>query len=372
LGILAWLASKDLGTMVWALADLSIKPLDWVLSKIPQSHGFFYLPVIQDAPIILAFMMVAIALLLPLPKSYKMACFLPLMFTLLFTERDENLRLTVLDVGQGLSVVIEKGARVLIYDVGPRYSAKFDAGSGILTPYIRSRGHLKVDEVVVSHEDNDHSGGLLPLIAEIPVTKIILGSGLKDKVASISSAVKMDAKVQYCKEGQSWVWPSSSAGIDPHDSGWVHFEVIWPPKKGPKKGNNSSCVLIVTWKGQSVLLTGDIERKSEQAILESGMLQGYAVSVLIAPHHGSMTSSTSAFVEVVQPGHTVFSSGFRHHFGHPHPDVVRRYKLGGSKLWSTGDQGAINFVWKDHGMLSVQGEREKGIFDCFTCTAWWR
>jgi len=77
-------------------------------------------------------------------------------------------------------------------------------------------------------------------------------------------------------------------------------------------------------------------------------------------------------VEAVQPGHTVFSSGFRHHFGHPHPDVVSRYKHNGSEIWSTGDQGAITFVWQAQGRLSVQGEREKGIFDCFTCTAWWR
>ena len=68
----------------------------------------------------------------------------------------------------------------------------------------------------------------------------------------------------------------------------------------------------------------------------------------------------------------VFSSGFRHHFGHPHPDVVRRYKLRGSELWSTGDQGAITFAWQSQGGLNVQGEREKGFFDCFTCRAWWR
>ena len=371
-GILALEVSQDFATMVWALADLSIKPLDYVLSKIPQSHGFFYVPVIQDAPLILAFIMVAIALLLPLPKSYKMACFLPLTLTLLFAKQDENLRLTALDVGQGLSVVVEKGARVLIYDVGPRYSEQFDAGSGILTPYIRSRGHLVIDEVVVSHEDNDHSGGLLPLIAEIPAKKIILGSGLQDKVASITSAVRMDAKVKYCEEGQSWVWPSSSAHLDRHDSGRVYFEVIWPPKNGPKKGNNSSCVLIVTWKGQSVLLTGDIEKKAEQTILETGLLKNHKISVLIAPHHGSTTSSTNAFVKVVKPEHVVFSSGFRHHFGHPHPDVVRRYKLGGSELWSTGDQGAITFKWQSQGTVTVQGQREKGFFDCFTCAAWWR
>ena len=371
-GILAWVASKDLGAMVWALADLSIKPLDWVLTKIPQSHGFFYVPVIQDAPLILAFVMVVIGLVLPLPKSYKMACFLPLTLALLFTEQDENARLTVLDVGQGLSIVVEKGARVLIYDVGPRYSKQFDAGSGILTPYIRSRGHLVIDEVVVSHEDNDHSGGLLPLIAEIPVNKIFLGSGLKDKLASITSAAKINANVKHCEQGQSWVWASSSAGIDRHDSGRVYFEVIWPPKNGPKKGNNSSCVLIITWQGQSILLAGDIEKRAEQTIVESGVLEGYAVSVLIAPHHGSTTSSTNAFVKVVKPEHVVFSSGFRHHFGHPHPDVVRRYKLRGSELWSTGDQGAITFAWQSQGGLKVQGEREKGFFDCFTCRAWWR
>ena len=225
-----------------------------------------------------------------------------------------------------------------------------------------------IDEVVVSHEDNDHSGGLLPVIAEIPLKKIILGSGMQDKVASINSAVRMDAKVKYCEEGQSWVWPSSSADIDRHDSGRVDFEVIWPPKKG----NNSSCVLIVTWKGQSVLLTGDIEKKAEQTILETGLLKNHKISVLIAPHHGSTTSSTNAFVKVVKPEHVVFSSGFRHHFGHPHPDVVRRYKLGGSELWSTGDQGAITFEWQSQGTVTVQGQREKGFFDCFTCAAWWR
>ena len=126
---------------------------------------------------------------------------------------------------------------------------------------------------------------------------------------------------------------------------WIYFNILLPKlKQGApiiKDSNNNSCVLLIRWRDISILLPGDIEKQAERLLLESYQLP--PVDLLVAPHHGSKTSSGKNFVEHLMPAHVVFSAGYRHHFGHPHEDVVTRYQQLGSQLWSTADDGTITF-----------------------------
>jgi competence protein ComEC len=131
-----------------------------------------------------------------------------------------------------------------------------------------------------------------------------------------------------------------------------------------KDSNNNSCVLLIRWRDISILLPGDIERKAERLLLKSYQLP--PVDLLVAPHHGSKTSSSLNFVEQLMPAHVVFSAGYRHHFGHPHADVVARYSRFGSELWTTAKDGAITFEWSDSGVLSILTAKDTKV------PFWWR
>jgi competence protein ComEC len=123
------------------------------------------------------------------------------------------------------------------------------------------------------------------------------------------------------------------------------FDVLIPIKSALSENlpdnNNASCVLLIRWRDKSFLLSGDIEKSAEFELLKRYKMP--AITVLVAPHHGSQTSSSQAFVDQLQPAHVVFSAGYRHHFGHAHTNVVNRYKVLGSELWNTAIDGGISF-----------------------------
>ncbi|MFL2499489.1 MAG: ComEC/Rec2 family competence protein [Porticoccaceae bacterium] len=128
--------------------------------------------------------------------------------------------------------------------------------------------------------------------------------------------------------------------------------------------NNFSCVLLIRWRDKSILLTGDIEKSAETKLLAYYKLP--TIDVLVAPHHGSKTSSSQDFVDRLKPMHVIFSAGFRHHFGHPHRDIVNRYIESGAKLWNTALDGGISFEWDAKGDLSINRTRASGL------RYWWR
>lgn len=230
------------------------------------------------------------------------------------------LQVTVLDVGQGLAAVVETARHVLVYDTGPGFGERFDAGSGIIAPYLRSRGWRALDLLMVSHGDLDHRGGEPGLLAHYPAYRRLQGWDAEPGAAATR-----------CRAGQHWRWD----GVD--------FRVLHPD--GPTAADNDgSCVLLIEAGSVRVLLTGDIERRSETALLAAGRVPD-DVDLLVAPHHGSRTSSSPAFVARARPGHVVYAAGHRHHFGHPHPEVVARYARVGARAWHTARDGAVQFRW---------------------------
>ena len=326
-----------------------------------------------DWTVIVAIFMVCVAALSPIPKVYKTVCLIPLASALLAPNQDTNLQVTVLDVGQGLAVVVERGDKVLLYDAGPRYSESFDAGAGIIVPYLHSRGRRSVDKVIISHEDSDHSGGAIAVINSLTPSALLVGPGFVGDLDNYSQATNR-ASLPYapCAAGEKWFWPSNNNNASDEYSDRVDFEIVWPTQDGPKDGNNSSCVLQITWRDQTVLLTGDIEALAERRIVADNLIEAANLSLVIAPHHGSKTSSTAQFVRAVTPKDVIFSSGHRHHFGHPHADVVARYSAVGSQLWKTAEQGAISFIWSQDGDLRITAVRDQRFPECLRCNVWWR
>jgi|TARA_B110000908_G_scaffold172325_1_gene239067 competence protein ComEC len=377
LGSLVLFILPQLAKWLWILADYSISGLWFVLDLIPTTAGLISSPAPLSPALAVAGLIAAVGWLLPRGIGGKLLCSLPLMTYLVAPVVTNSLRVTLLDVGQGLSAVVEAHDRVLVYDAGPAYGDKFNAGAGIIVPYLRSRGRSRINRLIISHEDGDHAGGLQGLLGSMPVSRLMVGPGLADYVGNPDSAnyLEMDRKV--CAAGQAWSWSSKAGGT-------VYFKILAPASapglsgnsSSNNSGNNSSCVLQIRWQNLVILLPGDIEQEAERELLAAGALP--KVSLLVAPHHGSKTSSIVAFVAQVEPADVVFSTGYKHQFGHPHADVVSRYRAVGSRLWNTAEQGGLSFIWTGSGtflakangsskaQLKVESARQDGR------QYWWR
>jgi len=340
--------SASAAEAIWTFSDWSVELLWMFLYLLPSDQGFLVSPVGASSLVLLTALLAGLCLMLPQQLNARWLGVLPLALLLLFNERPKfGLRVTVLDVGQGLAVVVETDQRSLLYDSGAQFSRAFSAGSGIVAPLLWQRGWSSINTTLISHEDGDHSGGFAGLQQVLPSGQIITGPGV-----DFPAALLHGQNVEICNAGTQWRW------------GEVLFEILSPASavdpganlRGINKsgtnitdsnisGNNSSCVLRIQWRDIQVLLPGDIERAAEYQLLDSGRLAGLPIDLLVAPHHGSKTSSTPQFVQQLRPKHVVFSAGYQHQFGHPHPSVTRRYNAVGSRTWNTAEQGAITFEW---------------------------
>jgi len=228
----------------------------------------------------------------------------------------------LLDVGQGLSVIIRTRDHVLVYDTGARFSDELDSGEAVVLPVLRTLGVAYIDKLIISHGDNDHIGGAESILDAFPHTQII-GQDIQ--------ALHGKNKIT-CQKGFEWEWDG------------VHFAFLHPDEKTYKKRNNRSCVLKVTGVGGSLLLTGDIEKKIEKQLLKtrSGMLD---IDVVVVPHHGSKTSSSQQWLEAITPKMSLFAAGYRNRYRLPSQDIVQRYRELSSerpmRLLSTASSGAI-------------------------------
>jgi competence protein ComEC len=242
------------------------------------------------------------------------------------------MRVTVIDVGQGLSVLVQTAQHAMLYDAGPVYNEQSDAGQRIVLPYLRHLGLKKLDIVVISHDDNDHVGGMASVLAGVTTGKILSSLTAEAKFFGQLQSLPNAAAVrrQACQAGQVWGWDG------------VTFRVIYPGQSLPAgiKDNDKSCVIQIVSAHGSLLLTGDIEQLAEQAMLASSVA-GLASDVMTMPHHGSKTSSSLAFVQAVQPEIAIATVGYLNRFGHPKPAVMARYEALGSEVLRSDRDGAI-------------------------------
>lgn len=252
------------------------------------------------------------------------------------------LRATVLDVGQGLAVHVQTARHDLLFDAGPAFSAEADSGNRIIAPYLRGEGVRRLDLLLVSHADRDHSGGAESVLAALPVA--LLSSSLPFEHGLSSQAVVHRA----CQDGQAWEWDG------------VRFALLHPQAADLAaagiKSNDLSCVLSVEAGGRRLLLPSDIEAVSEAALLARHRPE-LAATVLLAPHHGSRTSSTPEFIAAVGAREVVFAAGYRNRFGHPRPDVVARYAASGARLHRTDAAGAVRIDMNADG-IAIAHQRQ--------------
>ncbi|HSF47481.1 MAG TPA: DNA internalization-related competence protein ComEC/Rec2, partial [Burkholderiales bacterium] len=246
---------------------------------------------------------------------------LPLFFAALAIPKSGEVWLTALDVGQGLSVLARTSHHALLYDAGPEFSPGADAGNRIIVPYLRGSGVLRLDGVILTHDDLDHTGGAGSVLEAIPAAWL-----------AASFTPPGDANAMRCFAGQTWEWDG------------VRFEVLHPSwgsyDKAKIKDNDRGCVLKITSSHGSVLLAADIEARAEaELIARSG--DNLQADVLIAPHHGSKSSSSEEFVRRVDPQAVIFSVGYRNRHGHPRPEVVSRYRHSGAAIYRSDQHGAI-------------------------------
>ena len=261
--------------------------------------------------------------------------------------RPGSFRLTALDVGQGTAIVVQTHSRALLYDTGPRWHQSADAGNRIVVPFLRAAGIRALDAMIVSHKDLDHSGGALSVLQAVPVGVLI--DSLPDDSPIVARQRERGAHLR-CSNGQHWEWDGVLFQLlfpEP-----VHYTDRW------RKTNDLSCVLRVVSAGGAALLAGDIEAVSEIDLV-SASREALAADVLVVPHHGSRTSSTSSFVTAVAPRHAVFTVGYRNRFGHPRRDVVARYQRVGAALHRTDEAGALTFDFDPPGPGPPRAERDR-------------
>jgi competence protein ComEC len=237
-----------------------------------------------------------------------------------------ELYVAVLDVGQGLSVVAQTAHHALLYDAGPRFSADSDSGSWVILPYLRNVGIRRLDGLIVTHDDLDHSGGAASVLDAVPVGWFASSLPSGHELLVNAPAPKP------CFAGQRWQWDE------------VQFEMLHPTwasyALSNLKDNDRSCVLKITSPNGSLLLPADIEHDAERELLDR-QSDSLAVDVLVAPHHGSKTSSTEAFLVAASPSIGIFTVGYRNRFGHPKPEIIERYRALGSRLYRSDEDGAV-------------------------------
>lgn len=240
-------------------------------------------------------------------------------FTFYLSKKNEHWKVTVLDVGQGLSIVIEKNNKAILYDTGASYPSGFNMAEASILPYLKHKGIEQLDKIIISHSDNDHSGGLSILKESLNIIEVIAND------PELNGNNK-------CKQGDMFVWQD------------LTFKVLWPLNEPEYLGdeNDHSCVIKISNGVSSVLLTGDISKKTEkQLIADNQFSSELDTDVIVAPHHGSKTSSSQAFIQAVSPEYVIYSAGFMNRWNMPSTIVQQRYMAESVKAFNTANEGMI-------------------------------
>lgn len=321
LGIVALAIYEPLADILFNMAGISIDVLFQVLSALSHPKLAISLPEVPMWVTLLAFAGV-VALWAPYKTHWRwmgLVLILPLLFIKPEPVAQGAFRFYSLDVGQGTASLAQTKNHVLLYDAGPKSGKHFDTGKLVVVPFLRAKDIQQIDTLVISHEDMDHRGGAKSVMEAVP-TQEIMGSD-----------VSLFPKMQRCQAGQRWQWDG------------VSFEVLFPSKSDyadELSDNNQSCVIRVSNAHHQLLITGDIEKEAEQALIKRYGNQ-LTSDVMTVPHHGSKTSSTEAFLDSISPKLALNSAAFMSRFNHPAPAIVNRYTVRNIRFLSNVEEGAI-------------------------------
>lgn len=331
-GWLAILAERVFGWMMWPIVWLAEQTwASWSVAAPPL--GWTLLGVVGVA-----------WALMPAGMPWRHAgwlLLLPLFWQAPSRPAPGEWRLTALDVGQGSAVMVETSHHVLVYDTGPPYGPNTDAGERVVWPALRARGWRAIDDVIVSHHDADHAGGLNSLLRRLPVQRLWSALG---PLASVTRPAGLPFAP--CVAGQGW------------ERDGVVFRFTHPPAQPPRAsepsassdtvgrrqqraGNGDSCVLQIEGWWHSAVLAGDIGKQEERWLVHQAPTPLARADVVLVAHHGSRTSSSAPFVKAVNAQHAIVQAGWLSQFGHPHAEVVERWRAAGVRVHNTAEQGAL-------------------------------
>jgi competence protein ComEC len=282
-------------------------------------------------------------------KFFTVTSFIPLACALSFhwfvPYLNQSGEITILDVGQGESIVIELPFRKEVYLIDTGGTVTYDVekwkqktnnysiGKDVVVPYLRAKGIRKINKLILTHPDTDHIGEAGYLLEHVNITELLIGeyhenNELEKRVINIAKEKKVS--VIKVKSGDSW----KVSGIP--------FNVLAPIHSSSNK-NDGSIVLTAFLGGMSWLFTGDLEKEGEEVLIKK--YPRLAVDVLKVAHHGSNSSTTIPFLKVLQPKYALISAGYQNQFGHPHPDVITRLNEQKVNTFRTDQQGAIRLIF---------------------------
>ncbi len=328
----------DIASILLQFVDSVFQALWQILSKLAQLPAA---NIVRPQPAIwqmIVAMLGVFLLLAPrgVPGRYLGILFiLPLFLVKSVKPAVGEVILTVLDVGQGLSVVVQTAEHTLVFDTGARFSNTFDMGKSVVVPFLRQQNITTLDKLIISHADNDHIGGAEAILSSIHTQQVL---------TSVPEQLKEYDAIR-CTAGEIWHWDQ------------VDFYILSPPERDFKDENDNSCVLKIDSKQGSILLTGDIEAIAEN-YLSKYIPKVLNADVLIAPHHGSKTSSTQDFLKKVDPRLILIPADAPNRFLFPHKEVLMRYKQLGVQSLVTGQTGAITVRFVD-GKIEVDTYRQQ-------------
>lgn len=327
--------SVDAAAVVFQLVDKLLAVAVWLIDQFSLLPAAMLHTGSLPAVVILIAIVAAGLLLLPVKPGLRwLAAVLTVPFIFVAPNAPDpgDYEVTFLDVGQGTAVVVRTANHTLLYDTGAQFSATFSAADSVILPFFKASRIDRLDQLMISHADRDHSGGVEEVLASMDVV-----------AARVSAPLPQLPQAKLCRAGEQWLWDD------------VKFQILHPRDKHTGSENDLSCVLLISSSGERhTLLTGDIEAYGEQRLLESGIP---SVELLLVPHHGSNTSSTSGFVSLASPRYAVHTTGFNNRFGFPKEKVVERYQLIGAQQYSTANSGAITFNISDQSDTRVRQYR---------------
>lgn len=298
---LAWLAGKVAHAFWWEA--------DWLAQWPPYRRPLL------PWQLWLAGVLGSLVWLLPLGRAWRswgVLLLLPLLLYRAPRPPAGELWAEVIDVGQGLAVLLHTARHDVLFDTGAGEAGR------VLLPVLRARGVVQLDALLLSHHDTDHDGAADTLLQQLTVHRLFRGQP--------GSAAGW--RGQPCQAGQSWVWDG------------IRFDVLWPTPVSQGEDNALSCVLRVATPTQALMLTGDATLAVENTLVRQ---YGTALrsQVLVLGHHGSRTSSGADWLAVLQPQHAIVSAGYQNRYRHPHAEVLSRLHMSGITVWRTDTQGAV-------------------------------
>ncbi|HIE0668058.1 TPA: DNA internalization-related competence protein ComEC/Rec2 [Acinetobacter nosocomialis] len=331
-----WFIVKPFGNMLFYFNDILLSILLSCLGLLEKLS----LPLqgISLTPLALFAVSLGILILfLPkgiLPKTWGMLCCLPL---IVVNKTNQPIQFHILDVGQGQAIFLQQPEQNWLIDTGGSYDEKiFSIGQNVVVPFLRQQGVKRLDRVVLSHVDQDHSGAFPFIQQEIPIKQVL---------SNEQSSTTLKQPFQYCHQGQQWQYPE------------LDIQILWPKEKDlafvHSQQNQYSCVVYLHFKGisgyQNFLIMGDAGWEAEYELLED--YPSLKVDVLVLGHHGSKHSSAYDFLATLKPKLAIASAGFDNRYGHPSQEVINRLKALHIPLKSTVELGELSFVLENQKMV---------------------